>query len=226
MTESRYRWFVAMGLLARGRRRPRGGRRPPGPGRAAATVRASSPTCDPSPPSRRGSGSRRAGCRRPPTGPVSARMSATDDAQLSAVSSTTSPSCVCSSRSTGRSQDTGALRPGGGPVGPAARRPPRRPDGPEASSRSACCRLWSHDAQGHRPAGPGVFGPSLAQAPNPRLRPALPGRGRAHGGAAARRRAPGHRWRPPASPAPPRRDRPMPEPPTPGRRQLRRRRLP
>ena len=53
----------------------------------------------------------------------------------------------------------------------------------------------AHDAQGHRPRGPGVPCPSRGAGPRtPGVRPALPGRGRAHGGAADRRRAPGHRW--------------------------------
>ena len=53
----------------------------------------------------------------------------------------------------------------------------------------------AHDAQGHRPQALESLAHAVAQAPEPAgVRPALPGRGRAHGGAADRRRAPGHRW--------------------------------
>ena len=106
MTESRYRWFVAMGLLAE----PRATRRrpsPPGPGGAALPAgllpgRAShrgheGPDLD-----RAGQASR--GRR---LGPGTRRVRH-GRRQLSAASSTTSPSCVCSSRSTGN-PDSGAL---------------------------------------------------------------------------------------------------------------------
>ncbi len=40
-------------------------------------------------------------------------------------------------------------------------------DGPEVSSRSACCRRWHSDAQGHRPQAVESLAQALALAPEP-----------------------------------------------------------
>ena len=187
MTESRYRWFVAMGLARPSRRRPGRGRQPPGPGRAAlpsgllpgrATHRGhQGPDLD-----RAGQA---VGGRRLGPGPRRVRHRRR---QLSEGVRPPHPRAAAPRAAPGAPGHR-RPRPGSRPVGPAVRRPPRPPGAPAVSSRSACCRPWPTTRRdiGRRPWRPG---PSLGAGTRTRgLRPALPGRGRSHAEPAARRRA-------------------------------------
>ena len=101
--------------------------------------------------------------------------------------------------------DSGVARPGGRPVGPAAR---GRRDLGRAGSLLEIRMLQAlvHDAQGRRPQALESLAQALAAgARTRRLRPALPGRGCSDAEPAARRQAGRRRRRPGASPAPRRR---------------------
>ena len=172
---------------------------------SSSTVRASSRTCDPSRPSRPGSGSRRASCRRPPTGPSERGVSATDDASyLREFDHLTLVRLLLAQH---RAQPGHRRhRPGSRACWTGCSPPPQTSGRAGSLLEIRMLQALAHDAQGHRPQALEGLARACGAGPRTRgVRPALPGRGRAHGGAAERRRAPGHRWRPPASPAPPRR---------------------
>ena len=179
MNEGRYRWFVAMGAPRPSRGRPGGGRHLPGPGGAAlpagllpgrATHRGhQGPDLD------------RAGqaVARPRTGPGTEACPSPTTPAICA-SSTTSPSCVCSSPSTGHTRTPAPLDQAAGLLD-------RLRDAAETSGRAGSLleirmlQALAHDAQGRRPQALECLAQALGAGARTRgLRPALPGRGRSH----------------------------------------------
>ena len=216
MTESRYRWFVAMGLLAAGRGRPdeavtlldqaeqlyRPGFFPDVRPIPAMKARVWIAQGNLARGRRLGPGTRRVRHRRRQL-PARVRPP-----HLGAAAARAAPGATRTpARSTRRSVCwTGCSTP------------PRRSGRAGSLLEIRMLQALAHDAQGHRPQALEALADACGAGARTRgVRAALPGRGRTHGRAAERRRAAG---RSPvttrASPAQPRRIRREPEPPTRG----------
>ena len=165
MNESRFRWFVAMGLLARADGDPEGAgqlldqaEQLYRPGfypevRPIAAIRARIWIAQ-------GKLSEAADWAR------DRGVSATDEARyLSEYDHLTLVRLLLAQHRA--HQDTGALDQAVGLLDRLSRGRRDRRDAPGVSSRSACCRPWSHDAQGRRPRALEILAQALDLAPEP-----------------------------------------------------------
>ena len=153
MNESRFRWFVAMALLARADGDPEGAVNLLD--QAAELYRPGFfPEVRPIAAIKARIWIAKASCRRPLTGPVSEACPPPTMPAI-CVSSTTSPSCVCCSHGTAYTRNPmfSTTQPDSWT---GCTRPPRPPNAPEVSSRSACCRRWRTTRRdvGRRPSKP------------------------------------------------------------------------